>query len=163
MKTLYLKHMRYVHNNQRDVYYSNGEIAYEVRSNFFQTKFQILNPYGEILYYINKKRGFRRRFGIYDKEKNEIVELKQKILFFINRENRIIISSDKFENCTIQINGKFDYLLYIGNEKKLEISRRNNDYYREVDIYDLSIESLLISFIFAIMLTDMQVITNMGR
>lgn len=157
MKSLFLKKERVIINNQRKVYCSNGTVAYEIKSNIFQTKLKLFNAHGEVLYYINKRKGLKRKFSVYDLDGNEIFGVKRKYFFYESNKTSIVLNTDKVHDLKVQVIGYQNYLIYIGNEKKLEISKKDKSHHREISIYDLELEDLLVALVFTIILVKEEI------
>lgn len=116
-----------------------------------------MNAQEEVLYYINKKRGLKRKFGVYDLNGNEIFEFKRKYFFYESNKTSIIINTDKFPDLRVQVIGYQNYLIYNGNDKKLEISKKDKNHHRVISIYDLELEDLLLALVFTIILVKEEI------
>lgn len=152
MRTLHLKKVKVIINNQRTFYHSNGDIAYEITSNLFQTKFQLINPKGDVLYTINKTKGLKRSFHILDLKGTEFFKVSRKFFFYDRAETDVVVKSEKYHKTMVKIRGYHDFQIYMNNKIMLDISPKESINYRDIDIFDLDKEPLLLALLFAILI-----------
>jgi uncharacterized protein YxjI len=150
MKTYYLLKQNIIINNQRYLVDDNDKLMYHFKGNFFQTRFKVIDGDNTIVSEVSQIHKFRREYNVYTNDGFNI-QVKSNKRFFHRLNDSVSING--IENYIIE--GNIDNMNFTirKNEDNLLIIQpyEKGQRYRKIIIQNDSLEHMLISLLFTIL------------